>query len=239
MKTLVFIFLNIVCLADAAPVPAPERYLQANTLYQEHEFAKAYEIYKGIQHKSPELMINIGNAAYQLGKIPEALVRWRKAQLVVKKRDYEFLEKRINDIHALERTQYQSSSWQKLETRVELLMRLLPQKIWQSIFIVICLISLCVLGWYKKRQWLFIALWLLAFSFCASLLCIRASVQDRLMGVALVDTHAYVIKDTDSRSKAAFKACQELHIKDMCDGWYLVSNGMVTGWVKQNDIQLI
>jgi len=57
-----------------------ELFLQANKLYQEHEYQRALELYQTIEHKGPAVWYNMGNAAYNLNQYVDARVFWERAK---------------------------------------------------------------------------------------------------------------------------------------------------------------
>ena len=55
-------------------------FAQANTLYQNGEFKKAYEAYNALTPKTNSIHFNMGNCAFKLGKKGHALLHWRQAE---------------------------------------------------------------------------------------------------------------------------------------------------------------
>ncbi len=228
-------FFNVIC----AEPPAQERYLQANNLYQQGEFRKAYDLYNGISYKSPELLINMGNAAFELGRIPDAFVKWRRAQKHLKIYDYNMLEERIRTVQQERDGMYHGSWFEHALTKIDVYMRFLTQKIWELIFLFLIACSFFLISWIEHRSWGRIITWCLALLVVTTFLMVRYTVQNRVVGFVTRDTHAYVNKDSQARIRASMRAGQEVEIRAIHEKWYLVTDGITTGWVTENDLQLV
>ncbi len=228
-------FLNVIC----AEPPAQERYLQANNLYQQGEFKKAYDLYNGIAYKSPELLINMGNAAFELGRIPDALVAWRQAQKHLKLHDYSMIGERIRNVQQERDTAYHSSRFEKVFTVIDVYMRFIPQKIWELLFLILIACSFFLVSWIKRRSWGRILIWSLALLVVTTFLMVRYTVQNREVGFVTRDTHVHVNKDSQARIRASVQAGQEVEVRAIHEKWYLVTDGIITGWVIENDLQLV
>lgn len=235
------VYITLLCCMNvvSASAPAQERYLQANKLYEQGQIKKAYDIYRGISYKNPEFLINKGNAAYQIGLLPEALVLWRRAQQQVSVHDYVMLEQRINAIEQEQGGIFHAAVTTRILRQIELCMRYIPQKVWQIIFLCILSLGLLVITWFKRGSWFLMVTWLCLLLVVGALLMVRYTVQNRIMGFVLHDTAAYVHKNSQARIKATFRRSQEVEVRAIHDNWYLVTDGNVTGWVAQNDLQLV
>jgi len=64
----IFCFVVLVFAGATARVNYQELFLKANNFYKDGQFKKAYNLYKKIEVKSPDLEFNKGNCAYQLGE---------------------------------------------------------------------------------------------------------------------------------------------------------------------------
>ncbi|MGE0010584.1 MAG: hypothetical protein AB7F19_01315 [Candidatus Babeliales bacterium] len=237
---LIVLFISIVFIGSLfGEPPAQERYLQANKLYEQGDIKKAYELYKSISTRNPELLINKGNAAYALGLFPEALVNWRRAQRFVTLRDYTMLQERVASVQQEHGGVFHETRVYAFLKRIDLYMRFIPFKIWQLVFFVVLALGLFLVTWYKRRNWIFIMAWSVLLLVVAALLMVRYTEQNRLMGFVLRDTAVFVNKNSQARVKAALQRGQEVEIRAIHDTWYLVTDGSVTGWLLGNDVQLV
>ncbi len=76
--------LLLVCAQSLAAASPGEAYATANALYEAEEFEKAREAYQGILTRavSKEVFFNLGNANFRLGKLGEACLAYRRAELL-------------------------------------------------------------------------------------------------------------------------------------------------------------
>ncbi len=71
MKRYMTFFVGAFLLAasSASATTFQETFYQANDLYKEGKFSKAYELYEKIPNKSAKVHYNLGNCAFKLNKI--------------------------------------------------------------------------------------------------------------------------------------------------------------------------
>lgn len=219
--------------------PAQERYLQANKLYEQGEYAQALALYEGIARKGPAVLVNMGNAAFEQSHFVQALIAWRRAQLQLKPRLYYMIEQRITEMQSQEGGQYSRGFIERLAVCLDVYMRVLPHKVWQLLFFILLAVGLFVLRWLRQRNWALLLIWGSMLLVVSMLLMVRYRVRSRVMGVVTRDAHLLVSKDTHSRSKKRLLAGQEVRVTSEQDAWYQVTYATDIGWTPHDTIQII
>lgn len=84
-NALCFIFFMVTMMLAPTPLVAQTQnaqnlFDQANAVYKNGEYAKAYDLYNQIPNKSSGIHYNLGNCAFKQGKMGYALLHWRRAE---------------------------------------------------------------------------------------------------------------------------------------------------------------
>lgn len=81
MQRKLILLVGLLCSLPAGAVSDQERWLQAQALTQQQDFAGAAQQYQALQHKTATAWYNLANCVYQLKDALSALVLWRRAQM--------------------------------------------------------------------------------------------------------------------------------------------------------------
>ncbi len=228
---------------------------QANTLYKQQHFDKAYQAYLSIPHKSPIVYYNLGNCAYRLKKYGNALLYWRRAE-----RDWglfgrgELLKNiamvkehvqamRDNDAQEPEATMVRTffSGFKKAKNAFLSLVRATPLATLQLLVLLLwALLFVYVRYLYKRRQRVVIILLFLLQVLCASMLALKYSFDSR-QALIVVKTPAYVMSGPDKNFSVLgrLQEGQELDMVKAADQYYKIRYNNTIGWVDKQCIEKI
>jgi hypothetical protein len=229
-----------------ARVNYQEIFLQANKLYKDGEFQKAYDLYKTIHVKSPELAFNKGNCAYQLGEYGYALLYWRRAE-----RDWGLFNRSelLDNISLLyaklsKKTPFKNGFivFLKRATHyVTSLMRSISLFYLQIIFLFLWILLFLYLRhlYKKKSKWLIIILFLLVALF-GTLLVFKYSLSYAKQGIVIRKNVALLSGPGNKfQQLGTLPEAVEVVIQKRSDLFYKVTFQRQIGWVKQSDIEAI
>ena len=93
-KQLLFICMIVHTLSVIAGT-MQETFLKGNAAYLAGKMDEALKLYQSMEPKGPAVAYNMGNCYFRIGKYPEAIVQWRRAQKDASWRDFAVLDSYI------------------------------------------------------------------------------------------------------------------------------------------------
>ena len=236
-----------------ATVSSPEEYLKAHELYKQSKFQESYDAYAKIAHKSPQVYYNLGNCAFKLGQLGNALLQWRRAEV-----DWGFFNRHelLENIALVQKKldekanvkQAKKGSFgalfvaiKSIKERFLSMIRSIPLFILQLLFLLVwCFLFLCLRYLNKSRQRFILVVLFILNGFFGTMLALKYNMSIRSYGVVVVEK-ASLISGPDE----TFQVLGVLHegkegviLKESGTYYKVKINGQL-GWVTKEAFQQI
>lgn len=225
-------------------------FAQANELYKQGDFVKAYDLYLQIPNKSCAVYYNLGNCAYKMGKPGYALLYWRKAEndwglfgrdellkniALVKKKALLDEESEQSIVHALKDVLISSkNSFISLIRAIPLFsLQLLVLLLWIFLFVYLRYL------YRRKQRAIIIALFCFQALFAFSL-AIKYNLQSfRHLVVIKPGAKLFSGPGDNFATLGHLSEAQELVMLKQTGTFYKVKVNSVIGWVDKNFVDKI
>ncbi|MCK4650580.1 hypothetical protein KAT08_00210 [Candidatus Babeliales bacterium] len=233
-----------------------EIFLQANELYKNSEFEKAYELYKKIEVISPQVNYNLGNCAYQLGDHGYAMLYWRRAE-----KDWSLFDRGelLDNIRLLKnkvfyKTDYKSTlkfrstnknklfiSIRNFKDYVVSIFRSVSLFTLQILFLILWFFLFLYLRYlYKRKRKILIVILFFLIALAGSLLILRYSLLSRKCGVIIRKNVTLLSGPGEKFQKlGVLPQAGEVFIYKSSDDFYKIKFYKQVGWVKIKDVEKI
>ena len=225
-----------------------ETFLQANELYKSESFEKAYDLYKQIPKKSPQVHYNLGNCAFKMNKLGYAIMHWRRAE-----KDWGLSNRSelLGNI-ALAKQKLRKNSTSKLQDKKEGIIgtirkikkvafsfvRSIPILTLQFIFLILWLMLFAYIRYfYKTQNKLIIYLLFLLAAGSGSILAIKFGLKLQKHGIIVADkTEMFSGPGTNYQSLGFLFEGQEGTLCKKSNCFYKIRLNGHIGWVNCKDI---
>jgi len=221
-------------------------FLDANRLYKEGEFEKAYKLYEKIPEKNAIVNYNLGNCAYKLEKYGYALLYWRRAE-----RGFGIFDRGelLDNIFLLKRKLGRRSEpqskliryYSRLKNYTLSLLRSAPLFVVQILFLILWLFLFLYLRFlYKRKRKILIVILFLLIAILGALLVLRYRLEFRRYGV-IVKKKVTLLSGPgrNFQELGGLPEASEVWIQKSSDGFYKIKFNKQIGWVNQRDIERI
>lgn len=231
MKQYIIIFLFVV----GSLYAAPDGFAQANKLYQQKDFQKAYELYQAIATKDQAVWYNMGNCSYHLGNTQDALACWRLA----KQYDGADTEEDLAyNIAAVE----QEIGVQERQRLVFIVIQAIPLLVLQLLFLcfwflLFFFIKKCNRG--KKYRSLLIAWIFLMCTIFGVSLKVKYEEQQFKGIVMNPNTQLFAGPNEQYHVLESIPQAQAVEIIETREQWYKVKYKNKVGWIMRNAIAVV
>ncbi len=228
-------------------------FTQANELYKNGDFAKAYELYLQIPDKGAAVYYNLGNCAYKLNKLGYALAYWRRAE-----RDWGFLgrDELMGNIDLVKKRLAGASKADEQEVTVVRsvanfckgvknstisLIRAIPLVSLQLFVLFVWLILFIYLRyWYQRKQKFVIICFFLLQAVSASMLAIKySSLQREKLVVIKVPAPLSSGPGSNFTVLMQLPEGQEADILKESGDFYKIRVNGIIGWIDRRVIEKI
>src|SRR5579872_1555476 len=211
-----------------------ELFLQAQAAYGKKEYARAFELFTTMHHKSHAVWYNMGNCAFQLKRYNEAYLFWRRAEraaTAAQRADIAYNLDAIAKVVAIDLTKKWYDPLLRAATMISMI-------IWQIAFLCCWLLLCFCVAQRKKRAVAMIALWGTMVSGLG--LRINYVQNSQSIGIVTADSVAlYSGPDERYHSVGALKKMDELQIQEMRESWCKVRHRTGQGWMKKDALEVV
>jgi len=215
-----------------------ELFSAANKLYRENKFKEAMKRYTQIPHKSSIINYNLGNCAYQLGKLGKALVYYRRAE-----KEWGFLNRGelLDNMLLVKKRLKQDESVYGMKEWLTSLLRASSLGMLQFIFLSIWILLFLVLKpLSRRRQKLLIVPLFFLVAIFGTLLAIKYSFEAQRYAIA-IRADSKLLSGPDKRFQvlSVISEGQEMTITKVSNGYAKIKNGSHIGWIEKACIEEI
>lgn len=230
-----------------------EEYLRAHELYKQSKFQESYDVYSKIPNKSPQVYYNLGNCAFKLGHLGEALLNWRRAESdwgLFNRHELleniELVEKKLDKKAGVKRPKKGSFeaillAMKRAQGRFFSAIRSIPLFFLQLLFLFIwCLLFLGLRYLNRSRQRFLLVLLFILNGFFGTMLALKYNMSLRSYGVVIVEKTSLLSGPDDSFQILGFlhEGKEGLIKKDSGLYYKIKVNGQL-GWVKKGAFQKV
>jgi tetratricopeptide (TPR) repeat protein len=225
-------------------------FIKANAFYQRGEFKKACDVYQKINDKDASVYYNMGNCAFQLGKLGYALLYWRRAE----KMWGVFGKKKLLDNITLLKKHAESLSGGKPKrtigafrffkrARASFISFIGSAPLWvlQLLFLMLWLflfIYVKYLFWARRK--ILISLLFCLIALLGVMLVVRYMLDVRHYGV-VVSKQARLLSGPGNtfQKLSTLPEAEEVRITKQNHGFYKIRVGKRIGWVSSKEIEMV
>lgn len=214
--------------------PDQEKFLMANKLYNEGNFADAFNTYDCMAFKGFEILFNMGNSLYKLNKYSYAIAYWTKARKYASFEDFSKVENNIDQAYKkLEREKKYSLFGKIIKFSVRYL-SLFSLFMLQLIFLISW--YLIVLIWKKliAKHHVILVLLFVINGFTFSCILIKYFSQTKKYAIIVEQSKIFAGPDKTYHTLGIIDLTNEVKIIENKNQWTKISANNLVGWVPDN-----
>lgn len=212
-----------------------EIFLQANKLYEQNDYPKAFLLYESIPQKGSAVWFNMGCCLAMQEKYIDALLFYKRALKNAYGSNYSLIQKRINIIKH-EKFGLSDNS-PMLSNFLSLIMHQFSLFFWQCLFLLLWfLMSLAGPNLFQRNNYIILSLLILSILSTALFIGKKYSFMNRTTGLVIQDASIFVGPDDRLATNGALNKGQEVIITTQKDGWYKIALTDRKGWVPEANI---
>jgi len=214
-----------------------ELFLEANELYYAEKYQEALKKYDSIAHKGYAVWYNMGNTAYQLDNIIDALVYWKRSQKNANRIWFEKAQEHIDKVRRRLQIYESDSIVQKIKRYIIFYIDYIPLFFWQVIFLVLVILFFYFI-WKFGFRYLFVLIILGTMIITLTMaLYIHFEQKQIRSGIITNNNEAvYIGRNEEFAIQKELSKGVEVFIADKQNGWYKIKDNSITGWVKESGI---